>query len=68
MSGPFAEITYGWDWRTAPHAAGKLQQVWPIVRRPLSWPLSDVTDADADLIATAFVRYSDDLALRVGYR
>jgi len=68
MSGPFPEITRGWDWRSAPRASSCLQQIWPMLKAPIYWPLSDMTDADAESIATAFVRYSDDLASRVGYR
>jgi hypothetical protein len=68
MSGPFRQITRGWDWRSAPAGRSRLQQIWPVEKAPIYWPAGDMTDTDAESIATAFVRYSDDLASRVGYR
>jgi len=68
MACPFPRITHGWDWRTAPRARVCLQQIWPILSNPITWPLLDLTDDDASGISTAFRRYSDDLAKRVGHR
>jgi hypothetical protein len=68
MSSVFPEITRGWDWRTAPHAHVKLSPIWPIKNNSVCWRIADMTDDDAQSFATVFVRYSDDLALRVGYR
>ena len=67
MSSAFPELPRLWDWRTAPRALSCLRRIWPIRGFPLPWPPDDMTDTDAESFATAFVRYSDDLALRVGY-
>jgi hypothetical protein len=67
MGGDYATIIRGWDWRTAPRARTLLRQIWPFGRRNTIWPVGDMTDADAEDFATAFLRYSDDLALRAGY-
>jgi hypothetical protein len=68
MSSVFTEIPRIWDWRTAPRARFCLRQLWPHTGGTLAWPPAEVTDADADSFSTAFVTYSDNLALRVGYR
>jgi hypothetical protein len=68
MNCPFPEITQGWDWRTAPRALNRLQQVWPIARHIVAWPNADMTGKDAKVFATAWKAYSDSLAKRVGYR
>jgi len=65
---PFPTITQGWDWRTAPRALSRLQQIWPISRHILMWPAADMSNKDASSFATAWKRYSDNLAKRVGYR
>jgi hypothetical protein len=68
MTCAFPEIPAGWDWRTAPRAQTRLQQIWPITTRFLNWPAADMTARNAGDFATAFKRYSDDVALRHGYR
>jgi hypothetical protein len=65
---PFSSITQGWDWRTAPRALSRLQQIWPIIRQVIVWPAADMTAKDASFFATAYKRYSDDLARSVGFR
>jgi hypothetical protein len=68
MSCVYPEIPRGWDWRTANRAPSCLRQIWPHNGGALVWPAAEMNDAYAESFATAFVKYSDDLALRVGYR
>ena len=68
ISCPFPSITRGWDWRTAPRARGALRQIWPIDQAPLGLSLQRLSHVGANMIADAFVRYSDRIALEKGYR
>jgi hypothetical protein len=68
MSSVFAEIPRLWDWRTAPRARTLLRQLWPHIGGTLVRPCAEMTDTQAEAFATAYQGYSDDLALRVGYR
>jgi len=67
MSSRYPDVVQGWDWRTAPTANRCLFQIWPIVSPLAFWPLSDISEQDAQSFSTAFLRYSDELAQRVGY-
>jgi len=67
MSDEDPMIPMGWDWRTDPAARECLTQIWPIQHPTVFWPVRDMTDWQAESFATAFKRYSDDLATRVGY-
>jgi hypothetical protein len=67
MSSEFAEISHGWDWRTAPSANVKLRKIWPIQQSSVAWQPPEMSDSEARSYPVAFARYMDDLALRVGY-
>ncbi len=68
MSCHYPGITGIWDWRTARRARTRLEQIWPVKQMTLFWPPPTMTDADAESFGTAFLRYSDKLAKRAGYR
>lgn len=68
MSAEFPEVVHGWDWRTDPGANVALTQIWPIQYPSVFWPVREVTNAEAESFSTAFMRYSDDLAIRKGWR
>jgi hypothetical protein len=67
MSAVGPEIANGWDWRTARRARVRLQRIWPLRSRGLFWPPPLMAEDDVKSFGTAFIRYMDDLALRVGY-
>jgi hypothetical protein len=41
-----------------------LAQIWPAQRNVITWPFITMNDHDADQIAAAFHRMSDDVAKR----
>jgi hypothetical protein len=67
MNGAYPTITNLWDWRTDRRAINRLVQIWPVIADPVPWGLVDMSDDEAASFATAFKRYSDDLAARVGF-
>jgi hypothetical protein len=67
LSGPFQPLIDTWDWGTARRARARLVQIWPIKYLDLFWPPPTITDADAESFATAFERWSIDVARRRGY-
>ena len=66
LSGAYREIIQLWDWRTDRRAINGLNQIWPVVNAPV-WGLVNISDQEAESFATAFKRYSDDLARREGF-
>jgi hypothetical protein len=66
LSGPFQPLIDIWDWRTARRARARLVQIWPIKYLAIFWPPPSIPDADAESFATAFERWSADVARRTG--
>jgi hypothetical protein len=61
-------IADGWDWRTARRARRRLERIFPQRYLAIFWPPSPMNDRDAIDFGHAFLRYSEDLAKRRGYR
>lgn len=68
MSSAFPEIPKGWNWRNAKRARSCLEQIWPETGGAIFWPPPVMTDNDAEAFSTAFARFHEELALRLGYR
>ena len=68
LSGPFQPLIDIWDWRTARRARTRLEQIWPIKYLAIFFQPPSITDADAESFATAFERWSADVAKRTGYK
>jgi hypothetical protein len=64
ISTPFPEIVAGWRWQNFRRARARLHQIWPIQSLAIWGAPVLMTDAEARLIGTAFLRYMEDVAKR----
>ena len=61
-------IPEGWNWQNTPRARNRLERLFPQTHMTIFWPPMVMTDAQSINYGHAYLRYSDDLAKRTGYR
>jgi len=49
------------QWRVTADGAGKLTQIWPILRNVVGWPPPAITDREADTISAAFFQFAEQV-------
>jgi len=52
------------QWRVTANGARKLAQIWPFRRNIIGWPPEPLTDREADDIAGAFFRFTEEIGRR----
>ena len=61
-------IAEGWNWQSIPHARNRLVRIFPHTQTSIFWPPPAMSDSQAIEYGHAYLRYSEDLAKRRGYR